>query len=132
MPSSTHAFASRPSTAQPSSTVPPSDDGVGGTEAAHAPLVVADDVEGEPAGERQQVGVVDDVVDEAPLEGLVGGEEVAGVAHLPGPPQADGLREQHGQTPTRHDADAAVGVTEAGPLGGHEEVAGRAPPRSRR
>ena len=36
---------------------------------------------------------------------------------------ADALREQHGQTPSRHHADARVRVGEARPIGRDEEVA---------
>ena len=58
-------------------------------------------------------------------ERLVGVEEVAGEAHLPGPAHADGLGQQHGEAPARHDPDPGVGVAEAGPLGRDEEVAGQ-------
>ena len=115
------ASESRASISQPS--VVGVDLVVGAADLAHAGLVVADDVGGELAGERDQLVVGHHVVDEAELERLVGVEEVAGEAHLARPAHADRLRQQHGQPPTRHDADAGVGVAEAGPLRRDEEVA---------
>ena len=64
-----------------------------------------------------------DVVDEAPCQGVAGVDEVPRGAHLAGPPDAHGLGEQDRQAPQGMDADAGVGVGEAGPLRGHQEVA---------
>ncbi len=79
-----------------------------------------------------QVVVGDDVVDEAELQRLLGEHEVAGEAHLPGPAHADRLGQQHRHAPAGHHADAGVGVAELGALAGDEEVAVRAPARTRR
>ena len=57
---------------------------------------------GQRAGERQQLVVGDDVVDEPEAQRLLGVEEVAGEAHLPSPAHADGLRQEHGQAPPGH------------------------------
>ena len=58
-----------------------------------------------------------------PQRGGGGVDVVAGGAHLPGPPHADGLGQQHGEPPPRHDPDAGVGVGEPGPIAGDQEVA---------
>ena len=71
---------------------------------------------------RDQVGVRHDVVDEPEGERFVGEHEVAGEAHLPGPADADGLGQQHRESPARHHADAGVRVAELGVLAGDEEV----------
>ena len=85
---------------------------VGRTDLAHAGLVVADDVERELAGERQQRGVGDHVVDQPEGECFVGEHEVAREAHLPPAADADRLGEQHGEPPARHHSDARVRVAE--------------------
>jgi hypothetical protein len=74
-------------------------------------------------GEGEELVVVDDVVDESPLEGKAGVDEVAGGAHLAGPADADGLGQGHGQTPEGVDTHAGVGVGETGPFRGHQEIA---------
>ena len=109
------ARASRASTSQASSTVVAHDLGVGGADLAHAGLVVADDVGGELAGERDQLLVGHDVVDEAELQRLVGVEEVAGEAHLPRPAHADRLRQQHGEAPARASRRRGCGCRRSGP-----------------
>jgi hypothetical protein len=48
---------------------------------------------------------------------------VAGCAHLLGATQADGLRQQHRQSPAWLHADSDVRVGEASVVGGDEEVA---------
>ena len=97
-----HCRESRASISQPGSLG--RDLGVGAADLAHARLVVADDVGRQLAGERQQLVVGHDVVDEPPLQRLVGRHEVAGEAHLAGPAHADRLRQQHGEAPAGHDA----------------------------
>ena len=100
-----------------------SDRRVGRADLADAVLVVARDVSGEGTGERQQLLVWHDVVDEAEAEGLLGVQEVAREAHLPGPAHADRLRQEDRQTPPRHHSHPRVGVAELGPFGRDEEVA---------
>jgi len=58
-------------------------------QSADGVLVVAHDVGGEAAGERQQFAVRHHVVDQAGRQCLGGGQEVAGQRHLDGPPQPD-------------------------------------------
>ena len=96
---------------------------VGGEDGAHGALVGRDDVGGQATGEGQELVVGDDVVDESPLEGLAGVDEVARWRSSPGPADADGLGQGHGQAPQGVDADPGVGVGEAGPLRGHQEIA---------
>ena len=50
-------------------------------------------------------------------------DEVAGEAHLACPAHPDGLGQQDGEPPPRHDTDTGVGVTELGPFAGDQEVA---------
>jgi hypothetical protein len=79
-------------------------------------LVVAHDVGGETAGERQQFVVRHHVVDQADGQRLGCGQEVAGQRHLDGAPQPDRPRQQDGHAAAWHDADARVGVGETGPV----------------
>ncbi len=60
---------------------------------------------------------------QAPVAGRLGVDVVAGEAHAPGPVGADQLRQPHGQAASGHHADPGVGVGEASPLRGDEEVA---------
>ena len=91
--------------------------------AAHGAGVAAGDVAGQAQGGGQQVGVGDDVVDQAQPVGLRGFDEVAGQAHLPGLPEADGLGQEPGEAASGVEADPGVGVAEDGPFGGEEERA---------
>jgi hypothetical protein len=86
-------------------------------------LVVAHDVGGEAAGEREQFLVRHHVVDQARAERLGGGQEVARQRHLDGAPQPDGPRQQDRHAAARHDAHPRVRVGEARAVRRHEERA---------
>jgi len=64
---------------------------------------------------RHEVGMGDDLVDQPDAQRRLGVDPVARQRHLAGPRRADAARQvdEHG---TRVDADAQVGVGEAGPL----------------
>ena len=63
------------------------------------------------------------MVDEPPFVRLLRVDEVAGHAHLARAGDTDALREEHGETPTRHHAHSGVRIGETRAIGGDEEVA---------
>ena len=71
-----------------------------------------------------EIGVGDDLVDETDPQRRVGVDEVARQRHLPGPRRADATGQVDEHRAGEH-ADAQVGVGEAGPFGGDDEVAGQ-------
>jgi hypothetical protein len=92
-------------------------------QAADGVLVVSGDVGGQPPGERQQLLVRHDVVDQPEPERLVGGQEVSGQGQLDGAPQPHRLRHEHGDPAAGHDPQPGVGIGEPGPLRGDQERA---------
>ena len=60
---------------------------------------------------------------EAPDVGRLGVDVVAGEAHAPGPIGPDQLGQPHGEAAAGHHADPGMGVGEAGPVRGDEEIA---------
>ena len=109
------------------------DRGVGGADLAHAGLVVGDDVARDAAGEREQLVVGA----RRGSRGRTGSASSASrklpvklISRARRTPMACG--QQHGEAPARHDADAGVGVAEAGPLARRRGSRSSAPARTRR
>src|SRR6266545_4761607 len=92
---------------------------------ADGALVVGHDVRRESSGGREQLVVRHDAVDEPEGEGLVGGDEVSGEAHLLCPAEPDRLGEEHAHPAAGSHAHTGVGVTEAGAVRRNQEVAAK-------
>ena len=77
-------------------------------------MVVVDNRCRDFSGAAHELGVGDDLVDQAPVQCLIRSHEVAGERDLPCSSSADGIGEKRGQPPTGHDANTSVSVREPG------------------
>ena len=74
-------------------------------------------------GSMQQMLVWHDLVDQTPLERSLGVKKRARQAELLGAANTDGLGQHDREAPAGEQANAGVGIGEAGTIGGDEEIA---------